>query len=46
MDIGARCDEHVGEVFPPRCADCQRLNLPEQTTTEPTIGPWAPVSDG
>jgi hypothetical protein len=25
-DIGARCDRHVGEVFPPRCLDCERLN--------------------
>jgi hypothetical protein len=22
IDHGARCDNHVGEVFPPRCAEC------------------------
>jgi hypothetical protein len=22
LDYGARCDEHVGEVFPPRCTAC------------------------
>lgn len=22
IDVGARCDRHVGEVFPPRCAEC------------------------
>lgn len=22
IDIGARCERHVGEVFPPRCSDC------------------------
>lgn len=21
-DTGARCDQHVGEVFPPRCINC------------------------
>ncbi len=21
-DLGIRCDRHVGEAFPPRCADC------------------------
>ncbi len=25
LDDGARCDEHVGEVFPPRCARCDAL---------------------
>ncbi len=24
-DDGARCAEHEGEVFPPRCADCDAL---------------------
>lgn len=23
IDPGARCDAHVGEVFPPRCRDCE-----------------------
>jgi hypothetical protein len=22
LDYGVRCERHVGEVFPPRCADC------------------------
>ena len=26
IDQGARCDRHVGEVFAPRCADCERAN--------------------
>lgn len=25
IDTGARCEAHVGEVFPPRCADCADL---------------------
>ncbi len=31
LDNGARCDRHVGEVFPVRCADCLR----EQRTFAP-----------
>lgn len=44
MDIGARCEVHVGEVFPPRCADCERLQVfsSEQVRTEFTPEPWAP----
>jgi hypothetical protein len=22
VDLGLRCDRHVGEVFPPRCSAC------------------------
>jgi hypothetical protein len=22
VDLGARCDAHIGEAFPPRCAAC------------------------
>jgi hypothetical protein len=22
LDMGVRCEAHVGEVFPPRCGDC------------------------
>lgn len=22
LDYGVRCEEHTGEVFPPRCRDC------------------------
>ena len=25
IDLGVRCDKHTGEVFPPRCYDCQTL---------------------
>lgn len=24
VDVGVRCDAHVGEVFPPRCAACEQ----------------------
>lgn len=24
MDTGVRCDAHVGEIFPPRCFDCEK----------------------
>jgi hypothetical protein len=27
LDHGIRCDDHIGEVFPPRCADCDALTL-------------------
>lgn len=26
IDSGARCDNHVGEIFPPRCLACQALD--------------------
>lgn len=25
IDSGERCSQHAGEVFPPRCAECQKL---------------------
>jgi hypothetical protein len=25
LDHGTRCDDHVGEVFPVRCAQCETL---------------------
>jgi hypothetical protein len=25
LDLGHRCESHVGEAFPPRCDDCRRL---------------------
>lgn len=34
LDIGARCDRHVGEVFRPRCNDCER----ERTAASQTRG--------
>ena len=24
VDFGQRCERHVGEVFPPRCVDCDK----------------------
>jgi hypothetical protein len=51
VDLGARCDRHVGEVYLPRCYDCAELNA-----SRPAIGagqldrragiddePWAPT---
>lgn len=41
VDIGARCDEHAGEVFPPRCATCEvtaaewRASLPRVCQLHP-----------
>lgn len=29
LDSGIRCDQHVGEAFPPRCAACQAPNTEE-----------------
>jgi hypothetical protein len=26
-DLGSRCDRHVGEVYAPRCGDCEVLNI-------------------
>lgn len=26
LDLGARCDAHVGEVFSPRCPRCDQAN--------------------
>lgn len=25
VDVGIRCDDHAGEVFPPRCYECMAL---------------------
>jgi hypothetical protein len=33
-DTGVRCDDHAGEVFLPRCEDCDRLD----TGRPPRIG--------
>ena len=27
IDLGARCSDHVGEVFPPRCSDCDQATV-------------------
>jgi len=38
VDLGIRCDQHVGEVFPPRCAACdaaaESVRIPESFRTE------------
>lgn len=39
MDDGERCDAHVGEVFPPRCAACDELR---SEPVEVDYG-WAPT---
>ena len=26
VDYGERCERHVGEVYPPRCSDCDRAD--------------------
>jgi len=35
LDHGIRCDKHVGEVFPPRCADCTAAALERDQATAP-----------
>jgi hypothetical protein len=39
LDTGARCDEHVGEVFPPRCPECEALQEPLPTPRYKTYVP-------
>ncbi len=39
MDDGARCPEHVGEVFRPRCAQCDALR------EENSLDEWDPVAE-
>ena len=36
LDHGVRCDKHVGEVFPPRCADCTREAAEADAMSAPT----------
>ncbi len=38
MDDGARCPGHVGEVFPPRCIQCDALR------EESALDEWDPVA--
>jgi len=41
-DIGVRCEEHVGEVFPPRCSRCEAMQLQaERSRAERDDEPWA-----
>jgi hypothetical protein len=41
-DLGVRCEEHVGEVFPPRCSECERL---QQEAKPPATTPRWPALD-
>lgn len=44
VDAGARCSEHVGEVFPPRCAECTaaQAELDTNSGRNPSgMEPWA-----
>lgn len=36
-DTGARCSEHVGEAFPPRCSDCDSSARDAATPTTPNL---------
>ncbi|WP_434316379.1 hypothetical protein [Leifsonia sp. P73] len=36
-DTGARCETHVGEAFPPRCADCDAAARDATTTSTPNL---------
>jgi hypothetical protein len=33
LDHGIRCDRHVGEVFPPRCRDCNAAAREDDAAT-------------
>jgi hypothetical protein len=33
LDHGTRCDKHIGEAFPPRCATCDQAQLEAATET-------------
>jgi len=44
MDAGVRCEAHVGEVFPPRCADCEALAV-EVAPAPAVIESWAESHD-
>lgn len=35
LDHGVRCERHVGEVFPPRCSDCNAAARAEDERTAP-----------
>jgi hypothetical protein len=38
LDHGARCERHVGEVFPPRCDECTALAKDVRPAHTPRIG--------
>lgn len=37
-DLGARCENHAGEVFPPRCDECTALANGRVSNATPRIG--------
>ncbi len=53
IDLGVRCDSHVGEAFPPRCAACTAAAGADGVLTErvpPSTSPRllspCPLHDG
>lgn len=48
-DVGVRCEDHVGEVFPPRCVKCDALRASvargagEPASDGAPFEPWAPI---
>lgn len=45
LDHGARCAAHVGEVFPPRCSDCDAaaVEAAAETARQMTVSRPAPI---
>lgn len=33
LDLGIRCDNHIGETFPPRCEACDALTQADPIAT-------------
>jgi len=47
LDLGARCDQHVGEVFRPRCLNCDLARTDGLSSPDPTgIAPLPVASPG
>lgn len=42
VDPGPRCDRHVGEVFPPRCVDCEQ-EIDSEPGTRSRFGVYSQV---
>jgi hypothetical protein len=46
LDHGVRCERHVGEVFPPRCGDCQaEARAADEATAPIRHGRFVPDSE-
>ena len=39
IDDGLRCDDHVGEVFPPRCEKCDAERRDQDQNPNKSEGP-------